>query len=341
MESIFFSLGTGYEALIGAGAASLTGSTAARIIKGRRAAVITDSGVPRAHVEQIRASLAEAGFSAGVFAVPEGETTKNLKTVEDLYAFFAGLSLTRQDCVIGVGGGVVGDVAGFAAATYLRGVPFISAPTTVISQTDSAYGGKTGVDHLGIKNAVGCFAHPRAVIADPALLLTLPERERVSGMGEVIKYGAIADPSILSSVSRALPDESTIADCVRIKKRFCEADELDMGERRVLNFGHTYGHAIESASDLTVPHGQAVAYGMLAAARLGEHVGVTEKGVYEAILAACEKAGLDTDWRPVLDNALPYLIKDKKSDGETIETVLLTRLGNPVRVRMKPEELML
>ena len=341
MESIFFSLGTGYEALIGAGAASLTGSTAARIIKGRRAAVITDSGVPRAHVEQIRASLAEAGFSAGVFAVPEGETTKNLKTVEDLYAFFSGLSLTRQDCVIGVGGGVVGDAAGFAAATYLRGVPFISAPTTVISQTDSAYGGKTGVDHLGIKNAVGCFAHPRAVIADPALLLTLPERERVSGMGEVIKYGAIADPSILSSVSRALPDEGTIAACVRIKKRFCEADELDMGERRVLNFGHTYGHAIESASDLTVPHGQAVAYGMLAAARLGERVGVTEKGVYEAILAACEKAGLDTDWRPALDNALPYLIKDKKSDGETIETVLLTRLGNPERVRMRSEEMML
>ena len=341
MESIFFSLGSGYEALIGAGAASLTGLAVARIIRGRRAAVITDSGVPRSHVELVRASLAEAGFAAGVFAVPEGEAAKNLKTVEDIYAFLSGLSLTRQDCVVGVGGGVVGDTAGFAAATYLRGTPFISVPTTVISQTDSAYGGKTGVDHLGIKNAVGCFAHPRAVVADPALLSTLPERERIAGMGEVIKYGAIADPSILSSVSRALPDERTIAACVRIKKRFCEADEFDVGERRVLNFGHTYGHAIESASDLTVPHGQAVAYGMLAAVRLGERVGVTEKGVYEALAAACENAGLDTRWGAALDNALPYLIKDKKSDGETIETVLLKRLGEPVRMRMKPEEMML
>lgn len=341
METVFFSLGPGYEAMIGNGAACLTGSRAAALVNGRRAAIITDSGVPREHVDLCRARIIEAGFTAGVFAVPEGEASKNLKTVEDLYSFFSGLGITRSDVIVYVGGGVVGDIAGFAAATYLRGVKLIAVPTTIIAQTDSAYGGKTGVDHLGIKNSIGCFSHPAAVIADTSFLDTLPEKERVSGMGEVIKYGAIAKPELLKAVSRSLPDERIVAACADIKRGFCEADEYDLNERRVLNFGHTYGHAIESASGFKVPHGQAVAYGMLAAARLGERIGVTEPGVYDAVLNACDSAGLDTGWENALADAYPYLIKDKKSDGKKIDAVLLKRLGEPLRMRIKPEEMKL
>ena len=341
MEKLFFSLGPGYEVSIGNGASALLGSAAAALTEGRLTAIVTDAGVPREHVELCRARLADAGFAAGVFAVRAGEASKSLDTVEDLYSFFSGLGITRSDAVVYVGGGVVGDIAGFAAATYLRGVKLIAVPTTVISQTDSAYGGKTGVDHLGIKNAIGCFRHPAAVIADTAFLETLPENERVSGMGEVVKYGAIAAPEILDSVSRALPDERIIAACAAIKLRFCEKDEFDLNERRALNFGHTFGHAIESASGLTVPHGQAVAYGMLAAIRLGERLGVTETGVYSAVENACGRAGLDTRWEHALGEAYPYLIKDKKSDGRTIDAVLLKRLGEPVRMKLKPEEMKL
>ena len=335
------SFGEGYSALIGAGALDELPAEAGRLTACAKAAVITDSGVPEEHVSRCVKGLSSVFEEVVLVTLPAGEENKKLSAAEGIYERLYEAGFTRADCVVGLGGGVALDIAGFAAATYLRGLGFISVPTTVIAQTDSAYGGKTGVDLFEGKNHIGVFRSPLAVICDTELLATLPERERVCGMGEVIKYGAIAEPRILEKVSRGLPDESTVALCASIKKRFAEADEFDRGERRALNFGHTYGHAIEAASGYSVPHGQAVAYGMLAAVRIGERLGLTEAGVYDRLEAACRAAGLDTDREEHAREAEGFLMRDKKSDGERIDFVLLKKLGEPVRIRLSRDELKL
>ena len=334
MKRISFILGGGYEAIIGRGAFGSLGETVSGAVRGRTAAIVADAGLPRETVGRCEAMLRSSGFEVGTFLLAPGECRKTLGTVETVYGFFYETGLTRTGCVIGLGGGVTGDIAGFAAATYNRGMDLISVPTTLISQTDSAYGGKTGVDFRGGKNLVGCFKHPRAVVCDPELLVTLPKAEISNGMGEVIKYGAVADPGILDAVSPELPDEELIARCVLIKRDLVEADEFDRGERRVLNFGHTFGHAFEEASGYTLPHGQAVAYGMLAAAKLGESLGITRPNVYKRLFEAIERAGLPADHAPLMEDALPGLVNDKKSDGRYIDFVFLEDLGKPVRRKL-------
>ncbi|MBO4849083.1 MAG: 3-dehydroquinate synthase [Clostridia bacterium] len=334
MYKTFFSSGAGYPAYIGGGALSMLGRAAAEAAAGRKAAVVTDSGIPAEHVSRCTEELRSAGFEVFLMTLPAGERSKTLGTVSDVYGFLIENSISRSDAVVGLGGGVVGDTAGFAAATYMRGTAFVSVPTTVISQTDSAYGGKTGVDHGDAKNMIGCFYDPRAVICDTDLLKTLPEAEITNGLGEIIKYGAIADPELLAGVSRGLPSDAAVFACAEIKRRFVEADRFDLGERRVLNFGHTLGHGYEAASGFVLPHGQAVAYGMLAVTRLGERIGVTEAGSYGAILSACERAGLDSAWEGGLPAALPYIRRDKKSDGCSVDAVLIERPGAPIRKKL-------
>lgn len=339
MREIRFSVGGGYTAYIGQGAVMRLRDAAAKAVSGRRAAVVTDTGVPEAHVSAAVSALRSAGFETGVFAVMQGESNKTLQSVSDIYGFLAGLGVSRADAIVGVGGGLVGDAAGFAAATYLRGAAFISVPTTVIAQVDSAYGGKTGVDLPSGKNLVGCFRQPAAVICDTDFLATLGERDRMSGMGEIIKYGAVAEPDLLRRVSGGLPDDETVAECVDVKRRFVEADEFDVGERRILNFGHTFGHAFEAASGYSLPHGHAVALGCLAMTRAGERLGVTEQGVYGHIEDACIRAGMDTDWEGRIPSSLPFLKADKKSDGRSVAAVMLKRIGEPRIVSVALDEL--
>ncbi|MCR5807962.1 MAG: 3-dehydroquinate synthase [Clostridiales bacterium] len=326
--------GKGRAAVIGSGASALLGAACRECAPGIRAALITDGGVPGEHIEKAAEELEAAGFAVFTFVIPRGEENKNLASLEAIWGFLYDKGFTRTDAVVGLGGGMVGDTAGFAAAVYKRGLPFVSVPTTIISQTDSAYGGKTGVDFREGKNLIGAFSRPAAIICDTDFLATLPEEERVSGLGEVIKYGAIAEPSILENVARDLPSDETVFACAKIKQSFVLADPFDMGERRVLNFGHTFGHAFEEASGFRLPHGRAVALGMLAAIRLGERLGVTESGVYEAVESACERAGLGARWEALTADALPLLPLDKKSDGASLDFVLLERLGRPVRRRL-------
>lgn len=328
MERIRFSLGGGYTAYIGAGASGLLGEELCSLAPAK-AALVSDDGLPEGLVSACAEAIRAAGFEPLNVRIPHGESNKTLETVSGIYSAFYEAGLTRADAVIGLGGGVTLDTAGFAAATYLRGLAFVSVPTTLIAQTDSAYGGKTGVDFREGKNHVGVFAHPKAVLCDTEALRTLPERERVSGMGEIIKYGAIADPALLDRVSSDLPGADVTARCVKIKRDLVEQDEFDSGVRRTLNFGHTFGHAFEAASGFTLPHGQAVAYGMLAGVRLGERLGVTAPGVYERILEACARAGLDTGWEPLLPSARAFAARDKKSDGENIRFVFLEDIGKP------------
>ncbi|MBQ4446846.1 MAG: 3-dehydroquinate synthase [Clostridia bacterium] len=334
MHTVEFKLGNVCRALIGRGALQYAGEVCLEHVPGRKLALITEDGVPEEHIRACIAVLEGSGFHAAPIVFRGGERSKTIPTLLEVYEGLYSAGLTRTDGAVGLGGGVALDMAGFAAATYLRGIPFISLPTTVIAQTDSAFGGKTGVDLNEGKNYVGVFRQPNAVVCDTAFLSTLPEAERICGMGEIIKYGAIAEPSILDEVGRGLPSDETVALCADIKRRFVEADEFDTGERRILNFGHTFGHAAEAASGYSIPHGQAVAYGMLAMIRAGERLGVTEAGVFGAIERACIKAGLDTDYAPLIDKALPLLGRDKKSDGVMIDAVLLKRLGEPMRMKL-------
>lgn len=339
MYNLCFSLGQGCSAYIGAGALSTVGQCAKEHFSGGRAFVIADENLLDTHFEACAAVLRRAGFSAPVITLKAGDKHKDLKAVESVYGALYEAGATREDGIIGLGGGVILDIAGFAAATYLRGMRFISVPTTIIAQTDSAYGGKTGVDFMEGKNHIGLFSHPKAVICDTDLLKTLPERERICGMGEIIKYGAISDPSLLEGLGSDMPGEKTVFRCASIKKRFVEADEFDTGVRRILNFGHTIGHAIEADSGYEVSHGQAVAYGMLAAARLGERLGVTGDGVYRAIYDACSACGLDVSWEERIGRALKLVSRDKKSDGSRIDFILLERLGRPVRMKLTADEI--
>lgn len=339
MYELRFSLGPGYSAFIGSGAIERMVPCAKEVFSGRRVFIVADEKLLETHSETCRELLSSAGYSVWTITLPGGDAHKNLRIVEEVYGSLYSAGATREEGIIGLGGGVVLDIAGFAAATYLRGMRFISVPTTIIAQTDSAYGGKTGVDFMEGKNHIGLFSHPKAVICDTDLLKTLPERERICGMGEIIKYGAISDPSLLEGLGSDMPGEKTVFRCASIKKRFVEADEFDTGVRRILNFGHTIGHAIEADSGYEVSHGQAVAYGMLAAARLGERLGVTGDGVYHALYDACSACGLDVSWEERIGRALNLVSRDKKSDGSRIDFILLERLGRPVRMKLTADEI--
>ena len=340
MQTIHFALMGGCDAFVGGGAVRLLGQEAAKAFTGRKAALITDSGVPAEHIALCEAELKKAGKEPVRLVLPAGEPNKTLAAAESICSFLYENGFTRSDGAVCAGGGVPLDIAGFAAAIYMRGIAFVSVPTTLIAQTDSAYGGKTGVDFREGKNLIGCFSQPKAVVCDTDFLRTLPERELACGMGEVIKYGAAAEPEILSRVSRAIPDDDTVAECVRIKRRFAEEDFYDTGVRRVLNFGHTFGHAFEAASGYSLSHGQAVAYGMLAAIRLGQKLGATRPGVYEAVLSAIKSAGLGADYGELWEGAKALIRRDKKSDGSGIAFVLLEDLGRPVISRLSADRIL-
>lgn len=340
MIKLRFNVGGGYDAVIGSGARKLLCDTVQTLVRGENVALVADRSISAMEVREVAVSLNSLNRRVSLLGLKGGENGKSLTAVEELYGRFHEFGMTRSDVVISLGGGVTGDITGFAAATYLRGVAHIAMPTTIIAQTDSAYGGKTGVDYMGVKNLIGTFTHPKAVICDTDYLKNLPESERISGMGEVLKYGAVADGSILDSASRELPTEELIADCVNIKKKYVEEDEFDRAERHVLNFGHTFGHAIEAASGYKVPHGQAVAYGMLLMIRVGERLGVTNDGVYDRLESAMNRVGLDTRYETRLEGVRKFLLRDKKTDAGLIDAVLLKDIGEPVRMGLSPDELL-
>lgn len=281
--------------------------------------------------------------------VPDGERFKNLATVGRVYEALIQRNAERSSVVVAVGGGVIGDLVGFAAATYLRGVRLVQVPTTLLAQVDSAIGGKVGVNHALGKNLIGAFHPPCLVVADPVLLGTLPRREFRAGLYEVIKYGVIAQPSLLDRVSTATAalfdrDPVAVADVVaescRIKARVVSADEREGGLRRVLNFGHTVGHALEAVTKYRrYRHGEAVAYGMLAALRLGVQRGVTPTAAYDVVAALIAKLG---PLPPVADlsakEILAAVSRDKKIVAGTLHFVAASALGETTELKDVSEE---
>lgn len=321
-----------YEILIERGCLGRAGEEAARIFPaGAKAAIVADSNVAPLYAERAARSLAAAGFGASVFSFPAGEEHKRLDAVAAMVSAFADRGLTRSDFIVALGGGVTGDLAGFAAAIYLRGIRFLQIPTTLLAQIDSSVGGKTGADLPEGKNLIGAFHQPSLVLIDPDTLSTLPDRFFADGMGEAVKYGCILDRELFDRIARGGAKdglESMIFRCVDLKRELVERDERDNGDRMLLNFGHTFGHALEKLHayrDLT--HGAAVGIGMVLISKRGEAAGLTEPGTADRIAGALRAYGL-----PVSDPADPARIAeaallDKKNRGGTIRLVLLRRIG--------------
>jgi|LSQX01.1.fsa_nt_gb 3-dehydroquinate synthase len=330
-----------YPIFIQQGALDHLGERIAACVQGRRAVIVTDDQVGPLYLERASRSLRAAGFSCSEAVVPAGEASKTPEQLASLYARFQETGLSRADPVIALGGGVVGDLAGFAAATWLRGVPLAQVPTTLLAQVDSSIGGKTGIDLPQGKNLIGAFYQPRLVVMDPAVLHTLPRRFMADGMAEVIKYGLIGDEPLLDQVEQQACDlEWVVSRCVRSKIAVVARDEKDNGERMLLNFGHTVGHAIEKATGFNAfSHGEAVAVGMVIAARVGEQLGETEPGTCDRIRRVLEAYQLPVRADIPLTAILLAIKSDKKRLGSRIHYVLLRRPGEAFLKPMAPEEL--
>ncbi len=299
--------------------------------KSTKIMIVSDSNVYPIYGNAVKNSLEKCGFSVSRYTFKAGEERKNLITVEEIYSALARQEFTRADVIVALGGGVVGDMAGFAAATFLRGMDFIQVPTTLLAQVDSSIGGKTGIDlHFG-KNLVGAFHQPKLVVTDPLVLDTLPNEYLVDGLGEVVKYACIHDAELFEDLEsgKAIEDlETTICKSVQIKKHYVEEDTLDTGVRMILNFGHTFGHAIEKLHDFkNISHGRAVAIGMYMVSYIGESLKLTAPGTSERIKALLDKLGLPHSDAHNFEEIVDATKLDKKSVGKMINLIFISEIG--------------
>jgi 3-dehydroquinate synthase len=341
MRIVPVSLGSrSYQIKVGGGLLPRLGAECAALKLGQRCAVITDANVGKKFASAALKSLSASGFQPVLITVPAGEKSKSVATVEKCYDQLAKHRLERKSFIVALGGGVVGDLAGFVAATYLRGIPFVQVPTTLLAQVDSSVGGKTGVNLKAGKNLVGAFYQPQLVLCDLDTLKTLPKREYISGLAEVIKYGVIYDAILFARLERNLPkllqrDAATlaavIARCCEIKADVVGQDETESGLRAILNFGHTIGHAIENSSGYgKFLHGEAIAIGQVAAAKLSQKILGLPSGDVARIEKLFARAGLPVKIKLSLvqrKKLFAAMKLDKKVSGGEIKFVLARKIG--------------
>ena len=329
-----------YDVLIGAGLLTLVGLFLKEKGYAGKAVVITDPNVKSRYGEVLERSLTKNGFKVTTLVVPAGEDQKSLDNAVRLYEQLTDAYAERSTLIVALGGGVIGDLTGFVAATYLRGVPFVQLPTTLLAQVDSSVGGKVAVDHERLKNKIGAFHQPRLVIADTDTLKTLPKAELANGLAEAIKTAAVRGKEFFVYLEqnveklRALDIsalEEAVYQCVSIKAEIVEKDERDAGLRNILNFGHTIGHAIESVSHFGVRHGEAVAVGMVATARISNRMGLLSYSEVDRLITLVEKAGLPARM-PDLDTSaiLKAMRHDKKVESGQVRFVLLKEIGDVI-----------
>ena len=329
-----------YDVLIGAGLLTLVGLFLKEKGYAGKAVVITDPNVKSRYGDALERSLAKNGFKVTTLVVPAGEDQKSLDNAVRLYEQLTDAYAERSTPIVALGGGVIGDLTGFVAATYLRGVPFVQLPTTLLAQVDSSVGGKVAVDHERLKNKIGAFHQPRLVIADTDTLKTLPKAELANGLAEAIKTAAVRGKEFFVYLEqnveklRALDIsalEEAVYQCVSIKAEIVEKDERDAGLRNILNFGHTIGHAIESVSHFGVRHGEAVAVGMVATARISNRMGLLSYSEVDRLITLVEKAGLPARM-PDLDTSaiLKAMRHDKKVESGQVRFVLLKEIGDVI-----------
>lgn len=295
----------------------------------RKVMVVTDDTVRALWGDRLITTLQKAGYTVSEFVFPHGEISKTTDTLVKLWEALAKANLTRTDFVAALGGGVVGDMAGFAAATYLRGISFVQFPTTLLAMVDSSVGGKTGTDLAIGKNLIGAFHQPSAVFCDTDTLRTLPNGIFADGCAEVIKYGYINDPELLEMLKKPFTDhpDEIIARCIADKRDLVEADEKDTGARQLLNLGHTAGHAVEALSDFTVSHGSAVAIGMLLMAKAAVKAGLCDENVPRHIESMLKAYRLPTKCSFHAAELAAVALSDKKRKGDSITLVLPQTVG--------------
>lgn len=334
MRSLHVNLGkNSYDIIFERGLLSDVGRYVKR--DGKKLCVITDDNVAALYADKVVSSLENAGYTVSTIVLPHGEKTKSFDTLPAVYARLIKEKITRKDALVALGGGVIGDLCGFVAATYLRGIGFIQIPTSLLAQVDSSIGGKVAVDLPEGKNLVGAFWQPETVLIDADALNTLSDAFFTDGMAEVIKYGCIKDENLFSTLAECggkrglLPVvDDVIYRCCDIKRQVVERDEKDKGERMLLNFGHTYGHALEKYYNFEkLSHGMAVSVGMSVICRIAEGKGLTQKGTADRIEKVCAAYGL-----PVSDDAprkevVKGIANDKKNLGDKLVAVLLKRIG--------------
>ncbi len=299
---------------------------------GTKIMIVSDDHVFPIYGEALADNLEKSGFNVFHFAFESGEQSKTPETLSEIYKALAENTFTRTDIIVNLGGGVVGDMGGYAAATFLRGMDYVQIPTSLLAQVDSSVGGKTGIDLPFGKNLVGAFHQPKVVITDPDVLKTLPKSFFIDGMGEVVKYGCIDDPELfcdLESGKAILDMEKTITKCILSKKSFVEEDTNDKGRRMILNFGHTFGHALEKLHGFSeLSHGRAVAIGMVMISSLGESMQKTKPGTTGRLKALLEKLELPTeDLNFTNDEIIDATALDKKSEGKNINLIFISDIG--------------
>ena len=325
-------LSDGHEIVIGRGLLSRCGDIITRFEKGTRCCVVSDDNVAPIYSERVLDSLNSAGYQASLFVFEHGEKNKHIGTVTQMLNFFAERRLTRHDFIVALGGGVTGDLAGFAAAIYLRGIDVVQLPTSLLAQIDSSVGGKTGCDLPAGKNLAGAFHQPRLVIIDPDVLSTLPDEYMRDGMGEMIKYGAIRSAELFERLENSEPFaelDQNICECVEIKADIVEHDFRENNQRTLLNFGHTVGHAIEKLENFQgLSHGAAVAIGMCAITRAAEKVELCHLGNAARIEALCRKYGLPTDHSATPEEIEDGAMYDKKRLGNRVVLALIRKIGD-------------
>lgn len=341
-----------YKVYIGYNMLSMIGTKAAQAAKSRKALIVTDDAIPQEYINTASTSLKNEGFEVSKFVFPHGERSKCATTYIELLNFAARQKLCRTDIMIAIGGGVTGDLTGFAAATYMRGIKYIQVPTSLLAAVDSSVGGKTAIDLEAGKNLVGAFYRPSAVICDLATLKTLPDEFLRDGMAEVIKYAHIREPELLEilensdgiydAIRSGAPDSRVtdiVCRCVGLKADIVNADEFESGERALLNFGHTGGHAIEAVSDFGISHGHAVAAGMCIFTRAAVKNGLCDGSVYDTVKALNEKYNLPIGTNRTAHELYNAALSDKKNVGGSLKVVIPDRHAHCVLKKLTHDEL--
>ena len=330
MKSVRVSASKEYEVIIGSGIISSLGERCVSLLGKRRCVIITDSNVAPLWLDKASDSLRQAGIDTLSFIFPAGEDSKSVNTLSDILEFMAESRLTRSDFAVALGGGVTGDITGLAASLYLRGIPFVQVPTTLLAAVDSSVGGKTAVNLSAGKNLMGAFYQPSLVVCDTDTLGTLSPEIFADGMAEVIKYGVIFDRDLFDAVKNGNVNnniEDIISRCVELKRDIVAEDEFDKGNRQLLNFGHTMAHSIEKLSNFEISHGSAVAIGMVIAAKASEALGWSNENCTDEIVEANKSNHLPCECSFSPEELADAALSDKKRSGGEITFVIPKKIG--------------
>lgn len=330
MKTVHVTASKNYDVLIGSGLLQSLGSYAAAMKNTKKVCIVSETNVWPLYGEAAKESLLHAGLEVQEFVFPAGEQFKNASVYLDLLYFLADHQITRTDLIVALGGGVVGDLAGFAAATYMRGIPFIQVPTTLLAAVDSSVGGKTAIDLPVGKNLAGAFYQPALVLCDIDCLDTLPEDVFRDGCAEVIKYGVLYDPALFAHLAEngpAFDREMVITRCIELKRDVVAEDEFDTGSRMKLNLGHTIGHSVEAQSHFEISHGKGVAIGMAIVARAGEAYGICDSQTRDAIVSILETFRLPVSCAYTAQALYRCALSDKKRSGGMVNLIIPERIG--------------